>query len=713
MRTRLLLETTAVSAFIIGTGVGSGALAQASGASDEIVVTALKREQSVQDVPATIGVTPGQQIQDFVITDAIDLAAFSPGLTIKAIGHGPATASIRGLGTQPGSSVFDQSVSMFVDGIYMSRSTGFVAGLFDIERVEVIKGPQSTLLGKNSSLGAISVVTREPTNEFEGFATGGYEIEREGYLAEGAVSGPLSQDVSMRLAGRLVRNGGWVLNTATGEETPIVDQVNIRAKINAQVSDGVGLKLSYQYDNRDREGDAAQYLTNNSGNASEDGGVPDNIKNNSTIAPGVDTFNDFEQHRASFTANVDVGRHLLTAQSTYTNHDNVFDIDMDGLPYLPGRTDVVLVEENYEQFSQELRFTSSEEIAVPFIVGAYYLKGDYRQIFSDFDGGNIAGPPIPSAFPNVPTDFDQDAWSVAGFASAEIALTDRLLMRGGGRLTHEQKDVDNIFAGRAPIAQSFKSTSFDANASLTYDFADNASLYFAYGRGSKSGGFSEAADPLLGNEVRDEKTNSYEFGLRSRVIDNRLVFNATAFNTNVKDFQFTQFTGTAFVTNNLPVRSRGFEVDTRFLASDFLTFYGGFVYADAIDKTTNQQLERAPKWDATFGGNLTYTANFGVINLDVNGNYVSTLPNDPPPSAGGNPVVFGTPGEPMAKINARLSYVLPNDALEFAVLARNLFDEQAVDFASPLTCTLTCLPPESFGVYTERRTVMLQATARF
>ena len=201
-------------------------------------------------------------------------------------------------------------------------------------------------------------------------------------------------------------------------------------------------------------------------------------------------------------------------------------------------------------------------------------------------------------------------------------------------------------------------------------------------------------------------------GLRSRLLDNRLTFNATAFHTNVKDFQFTQFIGVGFITSNLPVRSRGFELDTRFDVNDAFSLFGSVVHADAIDTSTGLQLERSPKWDATFGGNVTHETSVGTFDLNVNGTYVSELLNDPAPPAG-NPVVFGAAAEPITKINARLALTLPSDKLELAVLARNIFDEQTIAFASPLTCSLTCLPPEAFGPITERRTVMISATARF
>ena len=132
-----------------------------------VTVTSQKREQSISDIAGSVSVTDGEFLDDLNISDSKDLIDFVPGLTIKATAAGNANATIRGLGTAPGSSSFDQSVAFFQDGIYAGRSTQFDSGFLDVERIEVIKGPQSTLLGKNASLGAISIISKAPTTEFE------------------------------------------------------------------------------------------------------------------------------------------------------------------------------------------------------------------------------------------------------------------------------------------------------------------------------------------------------------------------------------------------------------------------------------------------------------------------------------------------------------------------------------------------------------------
>ena len=466
--------------------------------------------------------------------------------------------------------------------------------------------------------------------------------------------------------------------------------------------------LFYQYDDQSITGDAGQYLTNNSGNV-PDGGVVDFIKSNSTLA-GQDTFTDMTQHRASFTGNWALSDYKLTSQTTYTDFAQSKVIDVDGLPYSAATADVVYNPETLQQFTQELRLASPDTQAIPFIAGVYFHQASYDTNYVDRDGGLIAAAPIRSLFPNVPDVFKQDGWSVAAFASASYDLTNRLRVDGGARVTYEEKEVDHSFAGNPSVNLSRDGTVVDGNVALLFDATDEVTTYVSYGHGTKSGGFSDAAAPAV-SEVKDEVAESYEAGFKSLFNGGRLQFDFNIFYTEVTDFQFTQFNGAGFVTSNIDVASQGAEATARVFLTDDFQVYGNAVYSDARDDATDEVLERAPLWDAMFGAKYEHLYSGGAIRVDLNASHTSTLYNDPPKS--GNPVIVAAVGDPITKLNASIGWTSPDERYELVLSGRNLTDEFNIAFASPDTCSLTCLPPEAYGPITQGRTVTLQGTLKY
>ncbi|NND67191.1 MAG: TonB-dependent receptor plug domain-containing protein, partial [Halioglobus sp.] len=161
-----------------------------AGVLEEIIVTAQKRAENVQDIPVTINVVAGDQLDNFSIRDTNDLGDAVPGLTIQHTPQNLSQVTVRGIGTGAGGESIDQSVGLFVDGIWAGRIREFQASLFDVARVEVIKGTQNNLLGKNTSLGAISIISRRPEDELSGYVQGDYEFEYESVYLTGAVNVP-------------------------------------------------------------------------------------------------------------------------------------------------------------------------------------------------------------------------------------------------------------------------------------------------------------------------------------------------------------------------------------------------------------------------------------------------------------------------------------------------------------------------------------------
>ena len=205
-------------------------VAQGDGTLEEIIVTAQRRAEGLGDVPLSISATTGETLERFAITRFDDLQSMIPNLHINE-GVASPTITIRGFGSGAANFGFEQSVGMFVDGVYIGRSRLLVAPLFDIERVEVVRGTQGALFGKNTVAGAVSITTAKPTDEFEAQVRTGYELEFGGSEFESVFSGPFSDSVSGRIAARVSNAGGYMNNGVSGAEEPERDSFVLRGSL--------------------------------------------------------------------------------------------------------------------------------------------------------------------------------------------------------------------------------------------------------------------------------------------------------------------------------------------------------------------------------------------------------------------------------------------------------------------------------------------------
>ena len=223
LKKKLVVLAAGVSYAVLSAGMaqaqdaGSAAKPIAREASaDEIIVTARKREESAHDVPLSVTAIGGEQFKARGLTELADLSLVTTGLTFRKTSVGFLDFRIRGLGTGGGNDSFEQSVAMFVDGIYFSRSPEFSQPLFDVQRVEVIKGTQASFLAKNTSLGAVSITTRKPGNEWAFDATARYEFKLKSTLFSGGVDVPVTDNLAVRVSGELSTDGGFVKNVLSG-----------------------------------------------------------------------------------------------------------------------------------------------------------------------------------------------------------------------------------------------------------------------------------------------------------------------------------------------------------------------------------------------------------------------------------------------------------------------------------------------------------------
>ena len=225
-----------------------------SQALEEVVVTAQKRAQSLQDVPIAVSALSGDWMKQNNVADLEDVAALIPNLSLSGT-PGINTVRIRGLGTGGGNAAFEQSVGMYVDGIYAGRGYQFSLPYMDVERIEVLKGPQGVLFGKNSIAGAISITTARPSPEFEGEIGLSYEAENDGYSVNAMVNGELIPGLSGRLAASYIEEGGWIDNTLLNvDNQPEVEMGGYRASLLWDASDTVQVFFKYDHGYNDKTG---------------------------------------------------------------------------------------------------------------------------------------------------------------------------------------------------------------------------------------------------------------------------------------------------------------------------------------------------------------------------------------------------------------------------------------------------------------------------
>lgn len=580
---------------------------------DEVIVSAQKRNEAAQDIPLSIGVVQGDDLGNLGVTSTADLDNYVPGLVIQQVPGNTSSITVRGLGTAAGNESFDQSVSLFVDGIYAGRQREFSASLFDIERIEVIKGTQNNLLGKNTSLGAISLITKEPGDSFGGYVSAEREFKYHAWGSSAAVDLPASDKLRFRVAANWVDQDGFVENVATGNKVPQVDQKTARIKSTYDIADNVDVHLMYQRDELDVLGDSFQPTKDPLGVMRALDPATDldlDTRKSSYVSAGIhggESYETQEADRAAITVNINLNDFTLTSLTGYSAYDNryVNDGDFNAGDYL-----VSIVDSEFDQTTQEVRLTSPVEEDGSFVVGLFVLGSNFTRvnpIFADYPAG--IHPSLPVVTGDVTNHFDQDTFasSLFGQSTWNITATQRLTV--GMRYTREKKEVQLMRTTTAPtlfsaaVYPTFNLTSlersensFDGSINYQIDFADDQMAYVSWGKGTKSGGFSESTTQVADAEYDSEVAKTTEIGVKTKLLDGRARLNAAIFYTEIDDFQLVFFTGLGFTTQTLPARSKGFEMDGMIMLTEHLSLAGGLTRSDVENTDTGEHIARAPKY---------------------------------------------------------------------------------------------------------------------
>lgn len=695
---------------------------------EEVTVTALKRAEDVQNVPLTVNVLDAALLVDFSIHDANDLADSVPGLTIQQTPQNLAQVSIRGLGTGSADESVDQSVGLFIDGVWAGRIREFQAALFDLERVEVIKGAQTTLLGKNTSLGAISIVSRRPGDELGGYIQSEYEFEYESVYATGAIDVPTAFG-NYRLAFNQVAENGYVDNQATGNEVPARNQTTLRLSGVWDVTADGELFVLYQWDDLEIKGDTFQPDKDTLGylvdlDPGTNIGINDKKDADTSYSKSGDADDQQDSRRAVITYNHSFGEYLLTSLSGWSSYDNdrLTDVDFLSVDYL-----TTIYDSDYDQFSQELRFTSPAGDKFEYIVGLFYLNSnlDYSSILdSSFPPPyTVVGLPVDSSSLKTYQQ-DTDVWSVFGQGTLHLADDWRLTV--GLRYTDEEKDASwantrlrsggiaaDILADilspevdQTPLNRS--EDNLDGSINLQFDINDQLMSYVSWAKASKSGGF--AIDVALPAEAEydTEEAKTVELGIKAKLAGGAAMFNASIFYTEIQDFQVTTFVGDGFLTETVPAESTGAEIETQWAVTSNLILNASATYADAQEKDTGLTLPYAPVISASFNARYQYPwVNADLLwRLEGLVNYRSQQYQQSEQRA---------PDNEFTLLDLRLALARANDQWEVALLARNLLDQSSsFGFDYPIFGeNVWPAGTTTIGSFSRPRTIALQGRYNF
>jgi len=590
---------------------------------EEVIITAQKREQSLQDVPVTVSAFSGDFVEESGVRDIRDIAGLTPNMSIKSRGETESTVFMRGIGSLAPGIGADPAVGIFIDGMTASRGTNATAAFFDVERVEVVKGPQGTLFGRNASAGAIAIIT----NKAELDSNYGHVMLGVGDQGQfrGQFVGNLSagENWAFRIGGNYNTRDGLYENTFTGQDVLDQNTANLRLAASGIVSDNWEMDFMLE---------------------------AVNAKNNDVIVTDADAFADtISQNKAPRKQELKSSRFIwtnkwniaesmdLTSITGYYDHDawvtpvDADEIDVPAVTFMEPQTNTT--------WSQELRLNGSTE-RMDWFVGASYLKEElgfstdlnYEEdiVLDIFGAGFLCSEPdLPTCTNQSEIPFgENDVTSTAIYGDMTFALTDTVGLTVGARYTKDKKKMfyDNpatdgvlgaidgqifgpITDGHVYASDSW--SSFDPRIALDWDFSDSSTLFVNVASGYKSGGLNRQVNTFLPEEqilnpFDEETVMSYEIGTKSKFMDGRASLNVSAFYNDYKDFQLETLVDLVPEIFNIgDVVTSGIEFEGKIMATENLQLAATYAYLDSEVKNSldadaeGKRTPNAPKHSAS------------------------------------------------------------------------------------------------------------------
>lgn len=585
---------------LLGTRIGVAQTPAAQVASNaepaisEIIVTARKRAEPLQDVPIAVTVLTAEEIEDAAIRNAEDIARLTPGLTWTALFGTSGAPVIRGVSTNIG----EANVGFFLDGVYQSSRAVMDTLLDGIERIEVAKGPQSALYGRNTFGGAINFITKPAPEAFEANveATLGSDGRQE---ARAALGGPVSgKALAVRAGFAYTSFDGYFTNELTGDELDDRESILGSISLESRPSDDVKLVFRAGYETTDNGDYPLRFVPNNTGffaplngNQVFRGELP-SFDSGFAVTPG---YFERDNLNLSFSVDASLGAHTFTSITGYNDLsiDNLNDNDFSAAVISQNRQQI-----DQSEWSQEFRLASDYEGRVNWIAGLYYyelesdLVDDNRFLSPGIDAlfAPPMGPLRALGLGSVLLTNAETTENYAGFGSINIELTERVRLGLAARYSYEEKTLDtfniNPYSSLvlADLTLDDSWDSFTPEATLDFHLNRDAMLYARVAQATKSGGFNGLANVTDAERRYDQETSwNYELGVKSTWLDRRLTLNGALFYIDWKD-QIVRALGASNAilnTNAGKTTSQGIEIELLARPIDNLDIRAGYAYTDA------------------------------------------------------------------------------------------------------------------------------------
>jgi iron complex outermembrane receptor protein len=740
MMARGLLASTALLTTTIAMAQGDAP----QGGIEDIVVTAQKKSENLQSVPISVTAIGGDQLAATQGTSLQALQGSIPNVQIDNFANTPQSAvfTIRGIGVIEPDPYAGNTVSIVVDGVPQFFSMGALLDLYDVDRIEVLRGPQGTLFGANTTGGVINVVTKQPTGEFGGNVKAVYGNYNR-FDVTGSIEAPIIKDVlSFKVAAIHTQREGWVTNVVDGSDMGSKNLEAYRAYLRFTPMPDFDATLQGEYVNARNgapiivsgayAGEAIYEQPGNDGmyiSPCRGGGqcsAPDKYYSANNSVPDMSNMDTYSGNLTMNWRNTPLGD--LTSITAYKKFKLTEYTDQDGTPDF--KNDTYRRTRGW-QFSQELRTAIDLSDSVNLLIGGFYLKNHYDHIQAY--RLQFAAPGLLQI--NLQ---DQDNYSISGFAQGYWQATDRLKFQAGVRYSHERTvstpslitsigdPAGSNYTGEGNTVigsfvtggrESWNNVGWKVGAD--YELGDRQLVYGSWTRGFKSGGFTARVGvPADGANPYDPETvDTFEVGLKADFLDRKLRTNLALFYTNYRDMQVAQiyFDSATSTQGNRILNAgkseiKGFEFETIAMPVEGMTLraslayldakYKSFLYTDAVSGNTldlkGYRLQNAPKWSGTVGANFVIPLGGSGAELvsDVSYSYTSSKYYT---------AILDTPRsriQPTHLVDASLTYNPAGKQWSIGLWAKNLLDSRYLStvYDSPGYGGIAgYAPPRQFG----------------
>ena len=697
-------------AFAVALMVSGHSVSYAQQVFEEISVVAQKREQSVQDVGIAITALTGDQLEALGFENAQQVTAMAPGVqTVQPNGEANYSVGIRGVTNSDFTPNVESPVALYVDEVYISQMSGAGFSLFDVERVEILRGPQGTLFGRNATGGLVHFITRKPTQDFDAYAKvtlGDYSQKK----FEGAVGGGLTDTLAARVSVNINKADGYVENRYTGNDLNNADDKTVRAQLLFTPTDNFDALLNVRYSKQDIDTGFFENVSSiRAGELTptEMNPILEYIDNDGDVYAGDyddPGFNELETKGATATLNWQINDDLkLVSITDFSTVERTYIEDSDASPVSFFN---FFLTTDAEQFSQELRLEGSVGDLL-WVAGAYYLDLDINDSNGAISEPLIGGGGVTAAGSEggLYNPYQSDLTSTSVFAQIEYPLADDLTMIAGLRVIHDEKDFDFSVTAMEFLDPSSEPGFADADnmvlqgvlgeytasredtevagrLQLNWTPTKDVLTYISYNRGVKGGGYNAPIFPLAPpNDYNDatlsfdpEHLDAYEIGVKTRLGDyGRL--NAAAYYYDYSNYQVFNIIGLDTITINSPDASaNGFEVEYQGHLGDNWDVMLGAAYNDAEAELADGSKSRpvqSPEWN--YNGLVRYNMELDAGYLAFQADFVFR-----------DDVKFALSDAETVQqdaytvYNAKVTYTSADDTWQLSAFVDNLGDEEYI-----------------------------------